>query len=222
MNTTHNINTMEYWDGVYDRPDKEFRVRRSRGRNYMASIIPLMRLPGDYQGSIMDFGCGMGFGIEELRDAFPQARLIGVDHSSKAIEFCRKTHGTIADFVYVTSDEPLRADVIVSSHVMEHLTNDREVAGRLLAGCSRLFIAVPYREKLSAPGAIAEHVNSYDEHYYDGIANFVKTDVVWNCRNSFFRKCQVNLQKFRRFLTQSRYDKYQGKHIVFSLAEKPF
>lgn len=47
---------------------------------------------------VLDFGCGIGNSIPHLREAFPSARLHGVDPSSESIQVAGRTHGREADF----------------------------------------------------------------------------------------------------------------------------
>ncbi len=69
-----NINTKEYWDSQHDFEHRRVRKRKAAGRAYMESIIPFLGIPRDFTGSLLDFGCGMGFGVEVLIKAFPKAQ----------------------------------------------------------------------------------------------------------------------------------------------------
>lgn len=63
---------------------------------YMASQVG-----GDRAVSLMDvldFGCGVGNSIPHLREAFPQARLYGVDQSGESIRIAGIAHSSEASF----------------------------------------------------------------------------------------------------------------------------
>ena len=41
-------------------------------------------------GSILDFGCGVGLGIQSLREQFPNASIVGCDPSQESLALARK------------------------------------------------------------------------------------------------------------------------------------
>lgn len=47
---------------------------------------------------VLDFGCGIGNSIPHLREAFPHARLYGVDPSGESVELAERTHSDKARF----------------------------------------------------------------------------------------------------------------------------
>ena len=57
---------------------------------YMAGILgsPASNQPMD----VLDFGCGIGNSIPQLRNAFPAARLHGVDPSSESVRLASEAH----------------------------------------------------------------------------------------------------------------------------------
>lgn len=48
--------------------------------------------------SMLDFGCGVGNSIPHLHDAFPDARLHGVDPSGDSVQLAQAAHGAGAEF----------------------------------------------------------------------------------------------------------------------------
>jgi ubiquinone/menaquinone biosynthesis C-methylase UbiE len=58
---------------------------------------------------VLDFGCGVGNSIPYLREAFPQARLHGVDPSGESIQLAERTHLDQAIF-QVNDDDRLPYD----------------------------------------------------------------------------------------------------------------
>jgi SAM-dependent methyltransferase len=158
-----NVNTKEYWDRRFASGDWQVRRGPVQTMQFARAQIPLLGLPGTFDGTFLDFGCGTGDAFPLYKNAFPKATLIGVDHSPRAIDACRARFGSIASFLVGDHTVVPRVSVVLSSNVLEHLSCDVEVAGHLLSCCRQLFIVVPYGEVI-APGG--EHVNSYDEHSF--------------------------------------------------------
>ena len=72
---------------------------------------------------VMDFGCGLGHSTPYLAEAFPQARIIGVDTSAGALDAARKRYGS-ANAEFMTSDSPLPCgsiDVVYSNGTFHHI-----------------------------------------------------------------------------------------------------
>ncbi len=49
--------------------------------------------PSEPVHRVLDFGCGLGFASQRLRQMFPAAEIVGVDTSSNALEAARRKHG---------------------------------------------------------------------------------------------------------------------------------
>jgi len=157
---TANINTREYWDARFSSGDWEQKAGRSQTAAFARAQIPRLGIPADFAGTFVDFGCGLGDSLPLYRRSFPRARLIGVEISESAVASCRSRYGALAEFVAGDHHAVPEADVIVSSNVFEHLTDDLGVARILWSRCRDLYITVPYRERLPLAH---EHVNRYDE-----------------------------------------------------------
>jgi hypothetical protein len=123
----------------------------------------------DFEGTLVDFGCGLGDAMPVYREHFPKAKLIGVDISQSAIDICRTRYGTFAAFAQGDCESVPTADVIIASNVLEHLTDDREAARCLLSKCKSLYVVVPYKE---APPLCDEHVNTYDERSFSDLGDY--------------------------------------------------
>lgn len=119
-----------------------------------------MKIKKEFEGTIIDFGCGLGDAVPIYRNYYPKATIIGIDHSFAAIEKCRKVYGDMATFIQGDYKDVPFSDIIISSNVFEHLSDDKEIAKILLSKCNDLYIIVPYKEWPLLP----EHVNSYDEN----------------------------------------------------------
>lgn len=126
----------------------------------------------NFSGSILDFGCALGDAIPIYSKTFPNAKLSGYDISETAVAICRTRYGNLADFYgRDTLKDITPINVIIASHVMEHLTDDRLIVAELLDRCNDLFVFVPYMEN----PLYIEHVNYYDENYYNGLPVVKKT-----------------------------------------------
>lgn len=157
-----NINTKGYWEKRF-KSGNWGKSGSFQTYQYASHNVKHLSISKDFQGSVLDFGCALGDSIPIYRSYFPNAKLFGIDISASAIKICKKRFGNIAKFKAGDYTSIEQKDVIVASHVMEHLSNDKEIVSRLLSLCSDLFIFVPYKE---SPLYI-EHVNYYDDNYYN-------------------------------------------------------
>ena len=159
-----NINTKKYWDNRFETSDWEVKNGRQQTRLFAEEQCMQLDLPRNFQGVITDFGCGLGDAIPVYRKYFPSARLRGYDISSAAIQKCKLKYGEFAEFRQGTEIDIMYSDVIISSNVFEHLSDDISVAKLLLEKSKYLYIAVPYNEKI-LPNT--EHVNTYNESSFE-------------------------------------------------------
>lgn len=162
-----NINTKEYWDSRFKSGDWEEKQGKLQTKIFALSQIPRLKLNKDFSGTILDFGCGLGDAIPLYKEVFPNAKLIGIDISESAIKKCKETYGNMANFISGSHLDVPNVEVIISSNVFEHLSNDKEISKYLKAKCNQLYIFTPYNEKIF-PGN--EHVNSYLPDYYKDIS----------------------------------------------------
>lgn len=153
-----NINTVKYWDHRFASGDWEQQRGRSQTASFAAKQVQLLSLPTTFDGSMLDFGCGLGDALPIYKSHFPSGHLIGLDHSDAAITACRNRYGDIATFIRGGCESVPIVDVIVASNVVEHITDNISVVRALLSKCSELYIFVPYLEK----PLCREHVHRYD------------------------------------------------------------
>lgn len=171
-----NPNTLEYWEGRFSSGDWEECRGREQTAGFAFGQMPHLRIPRDFDGTIVDFGCGLGDAMPVYRDHCPSARLVGVDVSPAAIAKCRDVYGEMATFVAGDHTAVPECDIVIASNVFEHLSDDLDVARALKSRCRRLEIVVPYRESPLYP----EHVNSYDAHSFEALGDARR--VVFACR----------------------------------------
>ena len=165
-----NINTKEYWETRFLKNWK--RSGEIQTTEYAKSNVKLLPFTANFEGTILDFGCASGDAIPIYSQSFPKAKLSGIDISETAIDLCKKKYGTIAEFLSGTINNVSNFDIIIASHVMEHISNDRIIVKELLKKCKDLFVFVPFRES----PLFIEHVNYYNENYYDDLAVIEKRD----------------------------------------------
>lgn len=162
MTRSSNINSLEYWDVRFGSGDWERKGGFSQTRAFAEAQVPRLGLGRNFSRTLCDFGCGAGDAFPVYREAFPTAKLVGVDFSSEAIRICQKHYFTLGQFIVGGVEAVPRCDVIIASNVLEHIEDDELVVHALALRCSRLFLIVPYRER----PLTSEHLRSYDEQSF--------------------------------------------------------
>jgi len=161
----NNINTKEYWEHRFSSNDWEEKKGRWQTKSFAKGFVKYLKVPSDFSGTLVDFGCALGDAMPVYKERFPCAKLVGADISNSAVKICREKYSKIATFIQSDHNNVPESDVIVASNVFEHLSDDLDVAKHLLSKCRSLFIIVPYKEN----PLHHEHVNTYDEHYYSSL-----------------------------------------------------
>lgn len=164
----NNINTKSYWDNRFITGDWETKGGRNQTRNFAITQVRHLNIEKNFNGTLLDFGCGLGDAFPIYKKSFPQAKFIGLDISIEAINRCNKHYGHIADFICGTFKDVPTVDIIIASNVFEHLIDDKEIARELMQRCQRLFIIVPYKEQL-LDNPKHEHINSYQESSFNNL-----------------------------------------------------
>ena len=174
-----NINSKDYWDKRFGSGDWDKNKGKRQTQQFTQSQIPLLNISKTFSGTILDFGCGQGDSLPILKNRYQSAKLIGLDISEEGVKIGHEKYENIANFICGDYLSVPNVDIIIASNVFEHLSDDTSIANHLLKKCSELFIFVPYKEKLSVERN-SEHVNSYDENYYNGIGKYKFT--VFPCK----------------------------------------
>lgn len=118
--------------------------------------------------SILDLGCGSGYGIKVLREFFPYSHIHGYDFSSNAINHCRKhlPGCSFKNFDIYSNEFPQQYDVIFFIQTLEHLNNPYTIVKKVLnTAKNRLIVSVPYRDRMPDP----HHINIFNEDSFDHI-----------------------------------------------------
>lgn len=191
-----NINTKQYWESRFKSGSWNKSGQRQT-REYANANVKHMELPFNFAGTLLDFGCAQGDAIPIYKEAFPNAKISGIDISDSAIETCQQRFGDIAGFISGDFTNISKKDVIIASHIMEHLSDDKNIVRDLLSKCKNLYVFVPYKEY----PLYHEHVNYYDEKYYNDfdvnlIENFVvcyriKSSIKQVIKNILFGKFEL-------------------------------
>ncbi|MCX8568459.1 class I SAM-dependent methyltransferase [Aminobacter sp. MET-1] len=161
------VNSKEYWDNLFTSGTWEGNRGRWQTTEFAKAQVRRMNLPRSFNGTILDFGCGLGDGMPIYRAYFPNARLIGLDISADGIEICRKIYGGIAEFVVGTHETMPEVDAVIASNVIEHIEDDIGVVKALLSKAPLVYVTVPYDEQHPL---LEVHVRSYDKRRFEGVA----------------------------------------------------
>ena len=193
----NNLNSVGYWDQRFSTGHWDDVGGRDQTRLYATALIDHLSIPPDFSGTILDFGCALGDAIPVYLEAFPKSQCWGLDHSESAISRCRTTYGEVAKFIHGDQDDVQPVDVIIASHILEHIEDDQKVVRKLLSRCRDLYVVVPFRET----PLCKEHVHFYDVDYYRSAGEyswkvFPKLPRNWNPGTLF----DNYLKNFFRFL----------------------
>jgi SAM-dependent methyltransferase len=210
---TEDVNTKDYWESRFSSGDWESRRGTLQTRNFAESQVRYLRLGRDFDGSLLDFGCGLGDAIPVYNRCFPKARLFGGDISQSAIERCQEKYGDMATFIRGDAGSMPNVKVIVASNVLEHLTDDIGAARQLLSRCGELYLVVPYREW----PLYKEHVHTYDEHYFSLLGECeyqVFASLGWSEYGFRDLWCRIYLKNLGRLLLKRPLHR-RSKQIMF-------
>jgi SAM-dependent methyltransferase len=163
-----NINTRSYWELRFTSGDWEAKRGRWQTHHFAAGQMPFLHLEKDFDGTLLDFGCGLGDAMPVYKEHYPKATLIGVDISEAAIKICKASYGSFAHFESGDVSCVPEVDVIISSNVLEHLDDDCGIARYLLSKCRHLYVITPYQENPLS----SEHLRSYDKHHFQAVGSY--------------------------------------------------
>lgn len=156
-----------YYEGAYAENrnafvgPEYFEVMRKRARAQRQLIERFVSLSG---ARISDVGCGFGSFLLEVKDRASHS--FGLDYDDSCIAHCR-SEGLDVRKIESESQidfEKTPVDVVIMSHVVEHLNEISETLVRIRRGAKYVFIEVPgYRADLPAQFADQEgHINFFN------------------------------------------------------------
>jgi len=186
------------------------------------AVLNRLKASGFSPSSILDYGCGEGRYIGELKNKFPSARLAGCDISEKAIEIAARE---FPDATYVSmQDETVEYadasfDLVISIEVFEHVKDvgkaAREVA-RLLRVGGLALITTPCANRFSGDWFKTAITRGF-EPSHDGYGRF-SLDEPGHLRRlndshlrDLFEKNGVTIEKI-----------YHRSHMFTQIVEAPF
>lgn len=162
-----NINTADYWDGVYR---QEWESGSVESGNYHRDYGPVHDAVVDLvsDGSrVLDVACGSGLLCRKIKERFPAARVLGVDFAEYTIHQNRKRDLALGiEYLCVDVRNSLRAleglfDVVTMCEILEHLENPEAVVSdalSLLRPGGRFILTCPHDDAIPDP----EHLRCWD------------------------------------------------------------
>jgi SAM-dependent methyltransferase len=136
-----------------------------RARNRLVVSAVRRHFPG--ATSLLEVGCGTGFVLAGLREAFPELRLVGSELYEEGLAFARARLPGV-DLVELDAREmPFREefDVVGAFDVLEHVHEDEEVLAGMrqaLRPGGGVILLVPQHPRLwSDLDVVAHHVRRY-------------------------------------------------------------
>lgn len=132
-------------------------------------------IPRDSNITIVDFGCGNGKILGEIKKINPKAKLIGLDISGTALEEAKRNFPEVEIYKIIDGEKfPLSdklVDFIFSSEVIEHIYDTEnafsEIA-RILKSGGKILLTTPYhgfvKNLLIALFAFNKHFNPIGAH----------------------------------------------------------
>lgn len=107
--------------------DAGIESRVPRYREMLDALVSALPFAASAEAKIIDLGCGTGTLLQLIRNAFPNARLAGVDMAENMLEIARSKLGGDAEFLPAGIESfvfPKRFDAVVSSLALHHLETD--------------------------------------------------------------------------------------------------
>jgi SAM-dependent methyltransferase len=154
----------------YERPGAEtFDVTR-----YRALARWIQDATGSPPSSVFDAGCGRGGTMRYLREAWPDARFVGIEPSADAVAAARALGFDVSEG-RLTSDVPVceTFDLVFSNNVLQHTIDPVEfirAQARLVAPGGRLVLSCPDGTKPSVELLMADQNFSLCPPHLDAIA----------------------------------------------------
>lgn len=136
---------------------------------------------------VLDIGCGRGHIVNRLIDK--TTNIIGIDNDKYSIEIAKKSilntpiqFFCVDVFKYLKENEDKKFNVIILSHILEHLDNPNKFLFNLADKADYLYVEVPdieatylniYRETLKVDliYSDADHVTEFDRKSLEMIIN---------------------------------------------------
>ena len=153
-------------EGIYNQDDSTYFVSEAKNANFLtgedwlrgSARFFISRLQKHYaqplnSSSVLDFGCGTGILLDEFQKL--GTRCTGVEMSPWACRYGRERFGLTMfnEDIMTVGLEPESFDIIVMSHVIEHLPDPPTIVKRLaslLKPGGLLMVCTPFSESIGA------------------------------------------------------------------------
>lgn len=158
--------------------------------NYMADChwLELLKVsstldePGDIKGEVLDYGCGQGRWAGLLAKKFPNARITGIDISSKAIEKAGAANPKHKFYVFNGEKAPFEEgsfELVFTFHVLEHVPDIKAAVSdiaRLVKNGGYLCVIFPCGNDNSFEERIVRMIEEGRQNTADGSKRFFYED----------------------------------------------
>ena len=171
--TPTNINTPEYWDGVYRR---EWESGQVTGGNYSRDYGPIhdaiiALIPNGSR--VLDIAFGTGLLSRKIKERLPASQVMGVDFSAYTIAQNQKRDGPLGieyrclDLRHSLGSVGSGFDVVAMCEILEHLEEPQKVVSAamvLLKTGGRFILTCPHDDGIPDP----EHLRcwGHDEVFH--------------------------------------------------------
>ena len=166
--STKEHNSRENMDAIYADPNLMThyftKERLAFYQQVCERVIRLKIQPAD----VLDVGCGSGHLLAKLKEAFPEARLEGVDFSPQSISVARQLNPSLSFTVmsiFELDKLGREFDLVLCTEVLEHLEDADMAMEQLQAVCrpgGTLVVTVPQGRK----DTFAGHFNFWTEESF--------------------------------------------------------
>jgi SAM-dependent methyltransferase len=151
------ISGRDFYESLYaSELEQEAEWLRRGAASKVDSIEAFLARHSIIAGTIMELGCGPGAVIRECHRRALANRYIGVDYSADAVNYLRTNAPEIeaiqADIISPDFSMEEKVDVVVLTHVIEHLENPHEFLATMLQKLrfTYLIVEVPLEDLLGA------------------------------------------------------------------------
>lgn len=103
---------------------KESHVRQLSNKLQVRRVKKLISSFSFEKGfSVLDVGCGDGFMLDRIKDAFPLSQTFGIEPNKFAAEIAARSHDVFHGTLEECPEIDKKFDIIISSHVIEHVSD---------------------------------------------------------------------------------------------------
>lgn len=160
-------------------------------RHYDAFLLKYIN--NDY--SILDIGCGNGSVIEKIITNTQNRNITGIDYNQTSINAIKEKFGDSINLVcddlfnYLNNNKEIKFDVIVLSHILEHIENPESFLNRISNISKYYYIEVPdfesnnlnlYRKETNTDLIYTDidHVSEFDRNELEAIITNANLEIL--------------------------------------------